>query len=72
VSARIRDRFATTHDIETITQQARSAADFPIRTAYATALPQEDLAAAVDEGRPVAAMKEPMLWYWMTPKGSGG
>lgn len=68
VSERIAARFAATHTIETIWQEKRTAADFPISTAYTRELAPELLAEAVDEGRPVRAGGTPMSWFWMTPK----
>lgn len=68
VSERIVARFAATHTIETIWQQKRTAADFPIVTPYTRQLAPEHLAAAVDEGRPVREGATPMSWFWMVPK----
>jgi len=67
VSDRVRNRFNATHSIETIWQQARTASDFPFSTSYTRSLTPEQLAAAVDECRPVLPGVTPMSWFWMTP-----
>jgi hypothetical protein len=69
VSARIRTRFEQTHAIETIWQTKRTATDYPFDTPYTRSLATGELAAAVDEGRPVREGATPMSWFWMTPKG---
>jgi hypothetical protein len=69
VSQRVQRRFEATHGITTIWQQMRTAAEFPISTAYTRKLDPEHLAAAIDEGRPVKLDRTPMSWFWMTPKG---
>jgi hypothetical protein len=67
VSDRIRARFEKSHQIETILQTKRTAADFPFANAYTRSLAAEYLAAAVDEGRPVRNGITPMSWFWMVP-----
>ncbi len=68
VSDRLRDRFVATHEITRIWQQARTATEYPLHTAYARSIAAEHLAEAIDEGRPVRAGQTPMSWYWMLPK----
>jgi hypothetical protein len=68
VSERIRNRFLSTHDIQTIWQQKRTASDFAFSTSYTRGLAPKHLTAAVDEGRPVREGVTPMSWFWMSPK----
>ena len=69
VSERVSRRFEATHDITILWQQRRTAAEFPLSTAYTRKIDPEHLAAAIDEGRPVRLDRTPMSWFWMTPKG---
>jgi hypothetical protein len=69
VSTRVKDRFALTHNITTLWQQKRTAAEFPISTVYTRRIDARHLAAAIDEGRPVnEANGVRMSWFWMEPK----
>lgn len=64
---KIRSRFESSHQIQTIWQEKREAAEFPFATRYTQALDPEHLARAVDEGRPVRLGAAPMSWFWMVP-----
>lgn len=69
VSERVKKRFLSTHNITTIWQEKRIAAEFPFSTTYTRRLRPRHLAAAIDEGRPVNESKGPrMSWFWMEPK----
>jgi hypothetical protein len=66
VTELIMKRFAVTHCVERIWQEARSRADFPF-TSWGTRLfPARYLDWAVSEWRP-----ERMSWLWMKPKSNG-
>jgi hypothetical protein len=67
VSEKIRHRFGSSHQIQTIWQEKRGPAEFPFVTRYTRALDPEQLAAAVDEGRPVRPGATPMSWFWLVP-----
>ena len=67
VSGKIRDRFGSSHKIETIWQEKRKAAEFPFVTRYTRRLDPKHLVAAVDEGRPVRPDATPISWFWMIP-----
>lgn len=69
VFGRVKERFVASHDITTVWQQERTAAEFPISTSYTRRVDPKHLAAAIDEGRPVNEAKGPrMSWFWMEPK----
>lgn len=59
----IRERFASTHDIEHIWQEDRSVEDFPWKTFITKILPRSYMEWSVSEWRPVK-----MAWFWMTPR----
>ena len=63
ITDKIRRRFADSHVIEHIWQEARSRTDFPWRTIGTSLLPSSYLDWAVSEWRP-----ERMSWFWMVPK----
>jgi hypothetical protein len=67
ITTMLKERFAESHDIEQIWQQARSRSDFPWQTFVTRLLPKSYLDWAVSEWRP-----ERMTWLWMQPKGLRG
>jgi hypothetical protein len=70
VSEKIRCRFGSTHQLNTIWQEKREPAEFPFATPYTRSLDPEHLTAAVDEGRPVRPGAMRMSWLWMVPNSS--
>ena len=60
VTRLIEDRFSASHDIRSIEQEQRSAADFPWRTPVTALMSNRYLELVVSEGRP-----ETMTWLWM-------
>ena len=60
VTRLIKDRFSASHEITSIRQRERSAADFPWRTLLTTLMSNRYLEIVVSEGRP-----EMMTWLWM-------
>lgn len=67
VSDRVKERFIGTHKVATLWQQERTAAEFPISTAYTQSVDPRYLAMAIDEGRPFRGGFKPMSWFWMVP-----
>lgn len=64
VTEELSRRFAPTHKVEQIRQQARSRTQFPFHTGWMSVLPKSYLDWAVSEWRP-----ERMSWLWMSPHG---
>jgi hypothetical protein len=62
ISEEIRERFASTHTIQSIPQEARARSEFPYKTLSTTLLPSF-IDYAMDERRMYQQM-----WYWMKPR----
>ena len=67
VTALLRTRFESTHDLQLIHQEPRSWDDFPWSTLVTTLLPKSYKNWAVSEWRPV-----PMSWLYMQSRASQG
>jgi len=62
ISEEIRERFASTHTIQSIPQQPRARNEFPYKTLSTTLMPSF-IDYAMDERRVY-----PQTWYWMKPR----
>jgi hypothetical protein len=63
VNQLVRSRFHHTHYIQEISQEPRTASEFPFRNFYTFLIPDRFLLNALREWRP-----EPMTWFWMRPR----